>query len=133
VHQAVEELRRGIALESLLMRGSSAEQLFKQLKDAIVSLVGEDFIKNMKTGLEKRDAGKKQRGSKSQNQPIDDLSSYFEHLMDEDIDDNEYDDLNWWNNAKSLHCPYTARTRHKAKVRNADNPSKKSERICFYW
>ncbi|KAG1936622.1 protein asteroid [Pimephales promelas] len=133
VHQAVEELRRGIALESLLMRGSSAEQLFKQLKDAIVSLVGEDFIKNMKTGLEKRDAGKKQRGSKSQNQPIDDLSCYFEHLMDEDIDDNEYDDLNWWNNAKSLHCPYTARTRHKAKVRNADNPSKKSERICFYW
>lgn len=136
MHQVVGELRRGIALESLLMRGSSAEQLFKQLKDAIVSLVGEDFIKKMKTGLENRDAGKTQSGYKGRNQPIDDLSSCFDHLMDEDIDDNEDDDLNGGKKAKGHKteipdCLYTARTRHKAKVRNVNNPSKKYERRCF--
>ncbi|KAK7158108.1 hypothetical protein R3I93_009341 [Phoxinus phoxinus] len=130
VHQVVGELRRGIALESLLMRGSRAEQLFKQLKDAIVSLVGEDFIKNMKTGLEKT-----QSGYKGQNQLIDDVSSHFEHLMVEDIDDNE-DDLNGGNKAKGhkmeiSDCLIPIRTRHKAKVRNPGNPSKKYERRCF--
>ncbi|XP_048010116.1 protein asteroid homolog 1 [Megalobrama amblycephala] len=126
VHEVVRELRRGIALESLLMRGSSAEQLFKQLKDAIVSLVGEDFIKKMKTGLERRDAGKTQSGYKGQNQSIDDLSSWFEHLMNEDIDDNDDDDPDW-NKRNSM----AIRTRHKAKARNAYNPSKKYDRRCF--
>ncbi|XDV40699.1 hypothetical protein PO909_009731 [Leuciscus waleckii] len=123
VHQIVGELRRGITLESLLMRGSSAEQLFKQLKDAIVSLVGEDFIKKMKTGLEKRDAGK------TQNPPIDDLSRCFDHLLDKDTDDTE-DDLNGLKK-ENPDFLFTVRTRHKSKDRNADNPSKKYERRCF--
>ncbi|CAM4703582.1 unnamed protein product [Leuciscus chuanchicus] len=123
VHQIVGELRRGITLESLLMRGSSAEQLFKQLKDAIVSLVGEDFIKKMKTGLEKRDAGK------TQSPPIDDLSRCFDHLLDKDTDDTE-DDLNGLRK-ENPDFLITVRTRHKSKDRNADNPSKKYERRCF--
>lgn len=119
------------------MRGSSTEHLFKQLKEAIVSLVGEDFIKKMKTGLEQRGAGKTQSGYKDQNQSIDDLSSSFEHLMYEGIDDNEGDDLSGKKSKAKGHkvemadCSYTIRTRHKAKARNADNPSKKYERRCF--
>ncbi|XP_067304256.1 single-strand DNA endonuclease ASTE1 [Pseudorasbora parva] len=136
VHQVVGELRRGITLESLLMRGSSAEQFFKQLKDAIVSLVGEDFMKKMKTGLENSGARKTQSAYKGQTQPIDDLSSCFEHLMHEDIDDYEDDDFTEKTSKGKgqrimSECSYTVRTRHKAKARNADNPSKKFERRCF--
>ncbi|KTG40948.1 hypothetical protein cypCar_00013485 [Cyprinus carpio] len=134
------ELRRGITLDSLLVRGSSAERLFNQLKGVVVSLVGEDFIKKMRTGLEYRAAGQTQRDYNGQNQPVDELSSGFEHLMYEDINDSE-DDYDF--NAKGRKSKgkdhkneipdvsYTIRTRHKTKARNANHPSKKYERSCF--
>uniref|UniRef100_A0A8C1Z506 Protein asteroid homolog 1-like n=1 Tax=Cyprinus carpio TaxID=7962 RepID=A0A8C1Z506_CYPCA len=140
VHHVVRELRRGITLDSLLVRGSSAERLFNQLKGVVVSLVGEDFIKKMRTGLEHRAAGKTQRDYNGQNQPVDELSSGFEHLMYEDINDSE-DDYDF--NAKGRKSKgkdhkneipdvsYTIRTRHKTKARNANHPSKKYERSCF--
>ncbi|XP_016374963.1 protein asteroid homolog 1-like [Sinocyclocheilus rhinocerous] len=140
VHHVVGEFRRGITLDCLLVRGSSAERLFKQLQDAVVSLVGEDFIKKMRTGLEHRAAGKTQRDYNDQNQPIDELSSSFEHLMYEDINDCEDDDDLNGKGRKSKakdhksempDVSYTIRTRHKAKARNANHPSKKSERRCF--
>ncbi|XP_026139424.1 protein asteroid homolog 1-like [Carassius auratus] len=132
VHQVVEELRRGITLHSLLVRGSSTELLFKQLKEAIVSLVGKDFIKKMRTGLEHRAAGKTERNYKGQNPPVDELNSCFGHLECKDIDDCEDDDdISGKRKTKSrdqktenpeVSC--TIRTRHKAKERNADHPSK---------
>ncbi len=138
VHHVVEELRRGITLHSLLVRGSNAERLFKQLKDAVVSLVGEDFIKKMRSGLMHRAAGKTQRDFNGQNQPIDELSSCFEHLKCEDIDncedddDNDDDDLNGKSRkskakdhkTENPDVSHTIRTRHKAKAHNADHPSK---------
>ncbi|XP_016379568.1 single-strand DNA endonuclease ASTE1 [Sinocyclocheilus rhinocerous] len=143
VHQVVEELRRGITLPSLLVKGSSTERLFKQLKDAVVCLVGEDFIKKMRTGLKHRAARKTQRDYCGQNPPIDELSSCFEQLMCEDIDDCEDDDDDDDLNGKrrkskakdhkteNPDVSYTIRTRHKAKARNADHPSKKYNRRCF--
>ncbi len=143
MHHVVEELRRGITLHSLLVRGSNAEWLFIQLKDAVVSLVGEDFIKKMRTGLMHRAAGKTQRDFNGKNQPIDELSSCFEHLMCEDIDncedddDDNDDDLSEKSSKAKDHktenpdVSYTIRTRHKAKARNADHPSKKYDRRCF--
>uniref|UniRef100_A0A672KI85 Protein asteroid homolog 1-like n=1 Tax=Sinocyclocheilus grahami TaxID=75366 RepID=A0A672KI85_SINGR len=137
----LENLRSGITLDCLLVRGSSAERLFKQLEDAVVSLVGEDFIKKMRTGLEHRAAGKTQRDYNGQDQPIDELSSSFENLMYEDINDceDDDDDLNGKGRKSKAKdhkneipdVPCTPRTRHKAKARNANHPSKKSERRCF--
>ncbi|KAK2902715.1 hypothetical protein Q8A67_007428 [Cirrhinus molitorella] len=139
VHQVVGELRRGTGLDFLLVKGSSTERLFIQLQDAVVSLVGEDFVKNMKTGLEHRDAEKTQRDYYSQNQSIDELSGWLEYLMYDDIDDNDDDDLNGnrkrskakdhRNEIYDFFC--TLRARHKAKARNAKYPSKKRERRCF--
>ncbi|KAK2902716.1 hypothetical protein Q8A67_007429 [Cirrhinus molitorella] len=142
VHQVVRELRRGISLESLLVRGSSTEQFFKQLKDAVVSLVGEDFIKKMRTGLEHRAAEKTQRDYNSQNQPIDELRSDFEHLTCEDIkdcdddDDDDDDDRNGKrkkskakDHKTEIHdISCSTRSRHKARARNANHPSKKTMR-----
>uniref|UniRef100_A0A8C1AUA7 Asteroid homolog 1a n=2 Tax=Cyprinus carpio TaxID=7962 RepID=A0A8C1AUA7_CYPCA len=125
VHQFVEELRRGITLHSLLVKGSSTEQLFKQLKDAVVSLVGKDFLKKMRTGLKHRAAGKKQKNYSGQNPPIDELSSCFEHLTCEDIDDCEDDDdLNEKrrkskakdHKTENPDACHTIRTRHKVKA-----------------
>ncbi len=57
--------------------------------------------------------------------------------MCEDIDDCDDDDLNG-NRKKSKAKDHkteipdiSIRTRHKAKARNADHPSKKYERRCF--
>lgn len=132
VHQAVGELRRGISLEALLVKGSSAERIFKQLKDIIVSLMGDDFIKKMKSGLEHRDAGKTQRASKGQK---DELDVYFEQMMIESIDSEDEELLDVRKSKAKNHlmelpvCPI--RARHKAKARNARHPCKKYERRCF--
>ncbi|XP_026083843.1 protein asteroid homolog 1-like [Carassius auratus] len=134
LHQVVRELRRGRPLDSLLERGSSAERLFKQLKDVVESLVGENFIKRMRTGLEQRTVGNTHRDYNGHNQPIDELNSYFEHLMYE-YDYEDDDDLN--ENLRKSKAKYhpdiscTIRTRHKSKARNANHPSKKYERSCF--
>ncbi|KAL0171523.1 hypothetical protein M9458_031834, partial [Cirrhinus mrigala] len=109
-----------------------------QLKDAVVSLVGEDFINNMRTGLEHRDAEKTHRDYSSRNQPIDELSSWIENLMCDYIDDDD-DDLKE-NSRKSKaknhkaeipDISYTVRTRHKTKARNGNHPSKKYARGRF--
>ncbi|XP_073703678.1 single-strand DNA endonuclease ASTE1-like [Garra rufa] len=133
VHQVVGQLRKGITPDSLLVRGSSAAQLFKELKDAVVSLLGEDFISNMRTGLEHRDAEETQRDYNDHNQFID------ENLMYEDIDDYDDEDLNVNTRKKKAKdfkneipdISYTIRARHKAKARNVNHPSKKHERRCF--
>ncbi|KAL0171530.1 hypothetical protein M9458_031841, partial [Cirrhinus mrigala] len=122
---------RGITLDSLLVRGSGADQLFKQLKDAVVSLVGEDFIKKMRTGLEHRAAGETQIDCNGQNQSIDELSSGFKQLTCEDIDDcrNGKRRKRKAKNRKTEipDISYTIRTRHKAKACSGNHPSKKSE------
>ncbi|RXN32316.1 asteroid -like protein [Labeo rohita] len=131
VHQVVGELRRGISLDSLLVRGSSTERFFKQLKDAVVSLVGEDLIKTMRTGLERRDAEKTHRYYNGQNQPIDELSSWIENRMfeiddDDDLKKNRSKAKNHKTELPDISC--TIRTRHKAKARNGNHSSKKYER-----
>lgn len=69
---------------------------------------------------------------------MDEMSSYFEHLMCEDIDNcDDDDDLNGNRRKSKVKDHMTEipeiyiRTRHKAKARNADYPSKKYERRCF--
>ncbi|KAI2655001.1 hypothetical protein H4Q32_017310 [Labeo rohita] len=130
-----EVARRGISLDSLLVRGSSTERFFKQLKDAVVSLVGEDLIKTMRTGLERRDAEKTHRYYNGQNQPIDELSSWIENRMfeidddDDDLKENRSKAKNHKTELPDISC--TIRTRHKAKARNGNHSSKKYERVCF--
>ncbi|XP_051575766.1 protein asteroid homolog 1-like isoform X2 [Myxocyprinus asiaticus] len=125
VHSAVRELRRGITPETLLVSSSYAEQLFRQLKDAVLSLMGEDVILRISNGAA--------HPCWTQYQPVDEISSLFEHLMDDDIEGD--DDLKGKGSSKAktemLECSYTLRTRYKAKARNATHPSKKYERRCF--
>lgn len=134
MHRAVRELKRGITAESLLGRGSKAEQLFRQLNDAVLSLVDEDVLKRLSSGHMHKAVEKTQGGNRSKNQPVDELSSYFEHLMYEDNDEIEdCDKINGKKNQKAdtLEFSYTIRTRYKAKARNASNPTRKFERRCF--
>ncbi|XP_051577904.1 protein asteroid homolog 1-like isoform X2 [Myxocyprinus asiaticus] len=135
VHQAVRELSRGVTPETLLVSGSYAEQLFRQLKDAVLSLVDKDGILRISNRDGHRTAVKIPNGYRHHNQPIDELSSLFEHFMDEDIEDYDDDDLNGKGRSKAktemLECSYTVRTRYKAKSRNDTHPSKKYERRCF--
>lgn len=91
----------------------------------------------MRTGLKHRAAGKKQKNYSGQNPPIDELSSCFEHLTCEDIDDceddDDHDDLNGKrrkskakdHKTENPDACHTIRTRHKVKACNADHPSKK--------
>ncbi|XP_051999927.1 protein asteroid homolog 1 [Xyrauchen texanus] len=133
VHKTVRELSRGITPDTLLVSGSYAEQLFRQLKDAVLSLMDKDGILKMSNRNGHRTAGKTPNGYRHQNKPIDELSSLYEHLMHEDIEDD--DDLNGKGRSKAktemLECPFTIRTRHKSKSRNDTYPSKKYERRCF--
>ncbi|XP_052002835.1 protein asteroid homolog 1-like [Xyrauchen texanus] len=126
VHAAVRELRRGITPESLLVSSSYAEQLFRKLKDAVLSLVGEDVKLPISNGAA--------HPCCTQNQSEDEMSSLFEHLINEDIEDDD-DDLKGKGKSKGktemLECSYTLRTRYKAKARNGTHRSKKYERRCF--
>ncbi|XP_055066941.2 single-strand DNA endonuclease ASTE1-like [Misgurnus anguillicaudatus] len=128
VHQAAQEFKRGIKPESLLAMGSEAENLFRLLRDAVLSLVDEDVVRIIST--------------RYRNRPVDNRCNElnFEHLMQEDIEDYDDDDFDDHDRRQkkakdrkkgTSECSYTIRTRHKAKARNADHPSKKSERRCF--
>ncbi|XP_073667804.1 single-strand DNA endonuclease ASTE1-like [Paramisgurnus dabryanus] len=135
VHHAAREFKRGIKPESLLPMGSEAEKLFRQMRDAVLSLVDEDVVRRISTRYRNRAVGNR----------CNDLSAEepnYEHLMQEDIedydddDDDDDDDDGKQSKAKDhkkgrSECFYTIRTRHKAKARNANHPSKKSERRCF--
>ncbi|XP_065154677.1 single-strand DNA endonuclease ASTE1-like [Paramisgurnus dabryanus] len=133
VHQAVREFERGITPESLLATCSKAEKLFGQLRNAVLSLLDEDVVSRISTGHMSK-AFDKTQSDKCMNQSEDELSSCFEHLMNEDNDD--YDEVTGKkrkgkdHKTNTLECS-TIRTRHKAKARNAKHPSKKSERRCF--
>ncbi|KAI7806980.1 protein asteroid-like protein 1, partial [Triplophysa rosa] len=138
VHQVVQELKRGIRPESMLVRGSNAEHLFRQLNDAVLSLVDEDVMKRISAGDIHRSVGKTQSDKSSKNRSADELSSCFEDLMYEDTEDCNDEEVNGeerkakGHKADKTECSsYTIRTRHKAKERNSKHPSKKSERRCF--
>nr|XP_055066937.1 protein asteroid homolog 1-like [Misgurnus anguillicaudatus] len=54
VHQAVRVFKRGITPESLLANCSKAGKLFEQLRDAVLSLLDEDDVRKISTGLMNR-------------------------------------------------------------------------------
>nr|XP_055066948.1 protein asteroid homolog 1-like isoform X1 [Misgurnus anguillicaudatus] len=136
VHQAAREFKRGIKPESLLVKGSEAEKLFRQMRDAVLSLVDEDDVRRISTRYRNRAVDKTQSDNRCKNQSADELSS-FEHIDIEDYYDDDYYDDNDDGKERKDHKSdmnesfLTTRTRHKSKARNADNPSKKFERRCF--
>ncbi|TRY56933.1 hypothetical protein DNTS_020349 [Danionella cerebrum] len=128
VHHTLAELKSGIPLEDLLPRGSSAGHQFKELKEIILSFMGEE-VRKLRTGLEHRAA---ERGFQGRSQELDKLSSTFRQLHLEYIRSEE--DFIGERGKSKGHMTETlcaVRTRHKAKARNASNPSKKYERRCF--
>ncbi|XP_056619429.1 protein asteroid homolog 1-like [Triplophysa dalaica] len=137
VHKVFQELKRGIRPESMLVRGSNAEHLFRQLKEAVLSLVDEDDMKRISDSVIHRSVAKTHRDQRSQNWSADELSSYFEDMMDEHTEDCYNKEVNGEERkakgyeADKTECSYPIRTRHKAKERNSKYPCKKFERGCF--
>ncbi|XP_026767306.3 protein asteroid homolog 1 [Pangasianodon hypophthalmus] len=117
VHGAAHELKRGIEPESFLAGAPVAIRLYRNLQAAVERELDGDFVTRMRTRTWPR----------QHQAPVDELSKAFQHLMDEDEDDEDQ----CMKDGKVLEETCSVRTRHKTKRRTPKSKSKKQERVSW--
>lgn len=114
VHAVAHELMRGIEPESLLTGASLAMELYQNLQAAVERELDDDFIVRMRTR-----AGLRER--RLCNDPADELSQMFKHLMADEEDDDDGD--------KIYEETCNVRTRHINRAHTEDPRAKKYELV----
>ncbi|KAM9431848.1 single-strand DNA endonuclease ASTE1-like isoform 1-T1 [Clarias gariepinus] len=114
VHAVAHELMRGVEPESLLAGASLAVELYRNLQATLERELDNDFLIRMRTR-----AGP--RGRRVNDDPADNLSKIFKHLMANEEDNDDGD--------KIYEETCSVRTRHVSRGHIEDPRAKKYERV----
>ncbi|XP_017308370.1 protein asteroid homolog 1 isoform X2 [Ictalurus punctatus] len=114
VHTVAQELMKGVEPESLLTGASISVDLYRNLQAAVERELDDDFIVRMRTR-----AGPRAR--RVWNDPADEMSKMFKHLMADEDDDDDGDNI--------FEETCSVRTRHVSRARTEDPRAKKYELV----